>query len=75
MDKGIPNAIYYPVPLHRQKAYLDDRYKEELFKVTNELVEYGHFTSYAYGIGRGSAGSDYPDHHGVCTIMLTYDVI
>lgn len=39
MDKGIPNAIYYPVPLHKQKAYLDDRYKEELFKVTNELVE------------------------------------
>ena len=39
MDKGIPNAIYYPVPLHKQKAYLDDRYKEEQFKVTNELVE------------------------------------
>ena len=37
MDKGIPNAIYYPVPLHNQKAYLDDRYKEELFKVTNKL--------------------------------------
>ena len=37
MDKGIPNAIYYPVALHNQKAYLDDRYKEELFKVTNEL--------------------------------------
>ncbi len=39
MDQGIPNAIYYPVPLHKQKAYLDDRYKEEDFKVTNELVE------------------------------------
>ena len=39
MDNGIPNAIYYPVPLHKQKAYLDDRYKEEQFKVTNELVE------------------------------------
>ncbi len=39
MDKGIPNAIYYPVPLHKQKAYLDDRYKEEQFKVTNQLVE------------------------------------
>ena len=39
MDKGIPNAIYYPVPLHKQKAYLDDRYKEELFKVTNDLVQ------------------------------------
>ena len=39
VDLGIPNAIYYPVPLHKQKAYLDERYKEEDFKVTNELVE------------------------------------
>ncbi len=39
MDLEIPNAVYYPVPLHKQKAYLDDRYKEEDFKVTNELVE------------------------------------
>lgn len=38
LEKGIPNAIYYPVALHKQKAYLDDRYKEENFKVTNELV-------------------------------------
>jgi len=39
LDKGIPNAIYYPVPLHKQKAYVDDRYKEENFQVTNELVQ------------------------------------
>ena len=39
LDKGIPNAIYYPVPLHKQKAYLDDRYKESQFVMTNELVE------------------------------------
>jgi len=39
MDKGIPNAIYYPVPLHSQKAYVDDRYKEEHFKVTNDLIK------------------------------------
>ena len=38
LDSGIPNAIYYPVPLHSQKAYTDDRYKEEDFKVTNELI-------------------------------------
>lgn len=38
-ELGIPNAIYYPVPLHRQKAYLDERYNEEDFEVTNELVE------------------------------------
>jgi UDP-2-acetamido-2-deoxy-ribo-hexuluronate aminotransferase len=37
-SKGIANAIYYPVPLHNQKAYTDNRYNEEDFKVTNELV-------------------------------------
>lgn len=39
VDKGIPNAIYYPVALHKQKAYQDDRYKEADFTVTNELVK------------------------------------
>ncbi len=39
LDQGIANAIYYPVPLHKQKAYADDRYQEEDFKITNELVE------------------------------------
>jgi len=38
LDKGIPCAIYYPIPLHRQKAYTDIRYKEENFSVTNRLV-------------------------------------
>ena len=38
LEKGIPNAIYYPVALHKQKAYLDDRYREENFKVTNDLI-------------------------------------
>ena len=38
LDNNIPNAIYYPVPLHSQKAYTDARYKEEHFKVTNELI-------------------------------------
>ena len=38
-DKGIPCAIYYPIPLHSQKAYLDIRYKEEDFPVTNQLVK------------------------------------
>ncbi len=38
LDHGIANAIYYPVPLHKQKAYVDERYKEEDFKVTNHLV-------------------------------------
>ncbi len=39
LDKGIPCAIYYPIPLHLQKAYLDSRYKEENFSVTNQLVK------------------------------------
>lgn len=39
LDNTIPNAIYYPVPLHSQKAYADSRYNEDDFKVTNELIE------------------------------------
>ncbi|MDJ0646133.1 MAG: DegT/DnrJ/EryC1/StrS family aminotransferase [Flavobacteriaceae bacterium] len=39
LDHGIANAIYYPVPLHKQKAYADERYIEDNFKVTNELVD------------------------------------
>jgi len=39
LDKGIPCAIYYPIPLHSQKAYVDARYKEEDFPVTNQLVK------------------------------------
>jgi UDP-2-acetamido-2-deoxy-ribo-hexuluronate aminotransferase len=39
LDKGIPCAIYYPIPLHLQKAYADARYKEEDFTVTNQLVQ------------------------------------
>lgn len=38
-SKDIPCAIYYPIPLHKQKAYLDPRYKEEDFPVTNQLVQ------------------------------------
>ena len=39
LSKGIPCAIYYPIPLHSQKAYVDSRYKEEDFPVTNQLVK------------------------------------
>jgi len=39
LDKGIPCAIYYPIPLHSQKAYADARYREEDFPVTNQLVK------------------------------------
>jgi UDP-2-acetamido-2-deoxy-ribo-hexuluronate aminotransferase len=36
-SKGIPSMIYYPVPLHLQKAYLDPRYTEGMFPVTEQL--------------------------------------
>ncbi len=38
-ELGIPHGIYYPVPLHRQKAYADPRYNEADFPVTNSLSE------------------------------------
>jgi UDP-2-acetamido-2-deoxy-ribo-hexuluronate aminotransferase len=38
-SKEIPAMIYYPVPLHMQKAYLDPRYKPGDFPVTEHLCE------------------------------------
>ncbi len=38
-EKNVPCGVYYPIPLHRQKAYKDERYNEDDFKVTNELVK------------------------------------
>ncbi|MEP0302290.1 MAG: DegT/DnrJ/EryC1/StrS family aminotransferase, partial [Maribacter dokdonensis] len=35
----VPFGVYYPIPLHKQKAYLDDRYNEADFPVTNQLVK------------------------------------
>ncbi len=36
-EKNIPCAVYYPVPLHMQKAYQDPRYNEGDFPVTEML--------------------------------------
>ena len=36
---GVPFGIYYPIPLHKQKAYEDSRYCEVDFPATNELVQ------------------------------------
>jgi UDP-2-acetamido-2-deoxy-ribo-hexuluronate aminotransferase len=36
---NIPVMIYYPVPLHLQKAYLDPRYKHGDFPVTEALCD------------------------------------
>jgi dTDP-4-amino-4,6-dideoxygalactose transaminase len=38
-SKDIPAMIYYPVALHMQKAYLDPRYKEGDFPVTEMLCK------------------------------------
>jgi dTDP-4-amino-4,6-dideoxygalactose transaminase len=38
-DKGIASAVYYPVPLHLQKAYIDPRYKKGDFPVTEWLSD------------------------------------
>ncbi len=37
-ERGIPAMIYYPVPLHMQKAYIDPRYQEGDFPVAERLA-------------------------------------
>ena len=37
-EKGLPAMIYYPVPLHQQKAYLDPRYKDGDFPIAERLA-------------------------------------
>ena len=37
-SKDIPCGIYYPVPMHMQKAYIDPRYKKGDFPVTEMLA-------------------------------------
>ncbi len=38
-ENSVPCGVYYPIPLHRQKAYMDERYDEADFTVTNQLVK------------------------------------
>ncbi|SDB57272.1 dTDP-4-amino-4,6-dideoxygalactose transaminase [Flavobacteriaceae bacterium MAR_2010_188] len=38
-ENDIPCGVYYPIPLHSQKAYKDSRYVETDFVVTNQLVK------------------------------------
>lgn len=38
-EKGVPSMIYYPIPLHMQKAYTDPRYKPGMFPVTEKLCD------------------------------------
>ena len=37
MEKGIPSQVYYPVPLHLQRAYSDLGYREGSLPVAEEL--------------------------------------
>ena len=37
-EKGVPAMVYYPIPLHQQKAYRDARYKEGDFPVAERLA-------------------------------------
>lgn len=38
-QKGIPSMIYYPIPMHRQKAFSNLQYTNHDFKVTNLLCD------------------------------------
>ncbi|WP_242082682.1 DegT/DnrJ/EryC1/StrS family aminotransferase [Aestuariivivens sediminis] len=38
-ENNIPCGVYYPIPLHKQKAYADERYNEADFSVTNQLTK------------------------------------
>ena len=38
-DLSIPHGIYYPIPLHKQKAYKSDDFKDEDYINTNLLCE------------------------------------
>ncbi len=38
-SKDIPCGVYYPIPLHKQKAYANSKYNDANFKVTNQLIK------------------------------------
>lgn len=38
-EKNIPTGVYYPIPLHAQKAYASPAFNEEDFPVTNRAVK------------------------------------
>lgn len=38
-EKDIPSAVYYPVPLHLQNAYLSPRYKKGDLPITEDAAE------------------------------------
>lgn len=38
-QNGVPSMIYYPIPLHKQKAFQDTRYDDAAFPVTDMLCD------------------------------------
>ncbi len=38
-SKNVPSMIYYPIPVHRQKAYMDERYENMDFTNTDDLCD------------------------------------
>ena len=46
--KEFPCGVYYPIPLHKQKAYTDERYNENDFTVTNAISTIGNFITHAH---------------------------
>lgn len=38
-EQGIPSMVYYPIPLHQQKAYLNERYQPGDFPVSERLSQ------------------------------------
>jgi len=39
MERNVPCMIYYPIPLHHQKAYQQDRFSDEDYPVTLDLCK------------------------------------
>ncbi|MBO7337918.1 MAG: DegT/DnrJ/EryC1/StrS family aminotransferase [Paludibacteraceae bacterium] len=39
-ERNIPSMVYYPIPLHMQKAYQDPRYKQGDFPVAEHLAKH-----------------------------------
>ncbi len=37
---GVPSMVYYPIPLHLQKAYIDSRYKDGDFPIAEHLAKH-----------------------------------
>ncbi len=38
-ERGIPTMIYYPIPIHRQQAYLDYGYTQGSLPITEQMAE------------------------------------